>query len=215
MDKYTPEEILNKLTKTFNDEGVRFTSFSFDKELNRLNVSLERFAPGLPTAFLVKGLQGTLRRYLDPQAEVVLNNYSTLPEASQNHSQSSKHLKSDLLTKLTHSQASVFKGTPCLDLRGASAQDSASGLESFVKIVTKQNLQYCFLYLDAQNSRRVARQWAAINGAEVSQVDSVEQLWLLKLPNENSTSICEPNYQKLLSDMEVLPYNILILGNKE
>ncbi|MGM9998233.1 MAG: hypothetical protein ACI38Q_02375 [Candidatus Bruticola sp.] len=215
MEKYTPEEILNKLTKTFNNEGVRFTDFNFDKELNRLNVSLERFAPGLPTAFLVKGLQGTLRRYLNPQAEVVLSSYRVLSETAQNQSQSSELLKSDLFKASSHSEASVFKGTPCLDLRGASARDAASGLENFIRIVERQNLTCCFLYLDDKHSRRVAKQWAAINGAKLKQTSSTEQLWQLILPTENGAANDEYKLSELLSNMEVLPYNILLLRSAE
>lgn len=209
MDKYTPEEILQKLEKTFSDEGVRFVNFHLDESTHQAKVSLERFAPGLPTAFLLKGLQGTFRRYFHPQTEVILEDYNVLPEASQATSQSSEQLKRDLLKGATHSPALAFKGMPCLDMRGASAKEAASSLESFINMLTRQELKTCLLYLDERNSRRVARQWAAINGANLDCVSQQSSLWRLQL--EGATENDSQQFQS--SQPEVLPYKILLLGN--
>ena len=47
----------------------------------QVRIRLERFAPGLPTAFMVKGLQGTFRRYYDPDTDVILEEYKVLSQA--------------------------------------------------------------------------------------------------------------------------------------
>lgn len=214
MIKYTPEEIFNKLEQTFSNEGIRLVSFRLDEPSQRVYISLERFAPGLPTAFLVKGLQGTFRRYLDRQIEVILEHYEVLSETAQALSKSSKQLKQDLLKGVAPSPALAFKGTPCLDMRGASASEAASSLETFINIIKRQELKDCLFYLDNQNSRRVVRQWAAINGAHLSCLSKENGLWHLQLSNTSE----EKDEEKLskrpdLSKMERLPYKILLLGS--
>lgn len=210
MNQYTPEEIFKKLEETFSNEGVRLESFRLDESFKRVYISLKRFAPGLPTAFLVKGLQGTFRRYLDRQTEVVLERYEVLPEATEATSKSSEQLKQDLLKGAAHSPALAFKETPCLDLRGASAKEAVSALEVFINMVTRQNLKICRFYLDDQNSRRVVRQWAAINGAKLSCLSKNDELWLLHLEPSSGNELTEPVE---LSKQEVLPYRVLLLGS--
>jgi len=212
MNQYTPEEIFKKLEKTFNDEGVRLESFRLDESSKRVYINLERFAPGLPTAFLVKGLQGTFRRYLDQQIEVILESYNVLPEAAEATSQSSEQLKQDLLKGATHSPALAFKGTPCLDMRGASAKEAVSALEAFISMVRRQNLKICRFYLDDQNSRRVVRQWAAINGAKLSCLSEEDELWRLQLESASGNELTE---HEKLSKQEVLPYRVLLLGSSK
>ena len=210
MNKYTPEEILQKLEKTFSGEGIRVVSFHLNEPLHQAHVSLERFAPGLPTAFLLKGLQGTFRRYFHPQTEVILEEYKVLPEASQTASQSSEQLKNDFIKGATHSPALAFKGIPCLDMRGASAKESASSLESFIHIIERQGLKTCLLYLDDQDSRRVAKQWAAINEANLHCISEATSLWRLQLEGA-----AESDYKQFeISQPEILPYKILLLESK-
>ena len=210
MDQYTPEEILKKLEKTFDHEGVRLVSFHLDDSSKRVYVNLERFAPGLPTAFLVKGLQGTFRRYWDRQTEVILEHYQVLPEASETISHSSEQLKQDLLKGASHTPALAFKGIPCLDMRGASAKEAVSCLEVFINMVTRQSLKFCQLYLDNQNSRRVVRQWAAINDAKLSCLSEKEELWRLQFAQSSEKEL---DKQPEFSKQEVLPYRVLLLGS--
>lgn len=210
MNQYTPEEIFKKLEETFGNEGVRLESFRLDDSSKRVYVSLKRFAPGLPTAFLVKGLQGTFRRYLDRQTEVILEHYEVLPEAAEASSKSSEQLKQDLLKGASHSPALAFREIPCLDMRGASAKEAVSALEVFINMVTRQNLKVCRFYLDDQNSRRVVRQWAAINGAKLSCLSKKDGLWSLQLEPSSENELAE---QKELSKQEVLPYRVLLLGS--
>lgn len=210
MDQYTPEEIFKKLEKTFDHEGVRLVSFHLDEPSKRVYINLERFAPGLPTAFLVKGLQGTFRRYWDRQTEVILEHYEVLPEASETTSHSSEQLKQDLLRGASHTPALAFKGMPCLDMRGASAKEAVSSLEAFINMVTRQGLEVCQFYLDNQNSRRVVRQWAAINGAKLSCLSEKEELWRLQFAQSSEKELGEqPDFSK----QEILPYRVLLLGS--
>lgn len=211
MNQYTPEKIFEKLEKTFGNEGVRLTGFHLDESSKQIYVNLERFAPGLPTAFLVKGLQGTFRRYFDQKTEVILEDYKVLPKAADGISQSSEQLRQDLLKGVAHPPALTFKGMPCLDMRGASAKEAVSSLEIFINIVTRQNLQSCLLYLDNKNSRRVTRQWAAINRAQLSCLSEEKELWHLQLENPSEHELTE---QFEVSKPEVLPYKILLLGER-
>lgn len=133
----TVDEILAKLEATFQQEGVSFESLGTEGE--RLLVRAKRSGPGTPVAFLVKALEGTLRRYHSSLREVELVEYdpgegSSTPEVpSQEFDKVLKHKAAPGKLNLPE--------VPGLDLRDCDRAQAVTALEQAHKMWSRQGVQ--------------------------------------------------------------------------
>lgn len=153
----TAPEILEKLEATFRQEGVGFEVLGQEGE--RLLVRARRHAPGAPVAFLVKALEGTLKRYHDTLREVELVEYdpgegsATPAEPSSNFAPVTGH-------RSTGSFA--MPEEPGLDLRGSSRAEAVRALEAAHKLWSRQGVKrFRVRGLEEDAVRRAAAKWAS------------------------------------------------------
>lgn len=130
----TPEQILEKLEPVFAQEGVTFELLGSENE--RLLVRARRSGPGVPIAFLVKALEGTLKRYHSSIQEVELVEYdpgegrATPEKPSETFDKVLKHQAAS--TRLALPEA------PGLDLRGCDRAQAVRALEQAHKMWSRQ-----------------------------------------------------------------------------
>lgn len=165
----TVEEILAKLRATFEQEGVRFEALG--SEDHRLLVRAQRTGPGTPVAFLVKALEGTLRRYHEHLTEVELVEYdpgegSATPEVpSQEFDKVLKHKAAP--GKLNLPEA------PGLDLRGCDRAQAVTALEQAHKIWSRQGVErFKVRGLREEPVLRAVEKWRTFYGqAEATELE--------------------------------------------
>ena len=152
----TVQEILAKLQGTFEQEGVHFEVVG--EEQDRLLVRARRSGPGTPVAFLVKALEGTLRRYHEHLKEVELVEYdpgegSSTPEVpSQEFDKVLKHKASPSKLNLPE--------VPGRDLSGCDRAEAVKALEQAYKIWSAQGVQrFLIKGLSQDPVRRAVEKW--------------------------------------------------------
>lgn len=133
----TVEEILAKLQGTFEQEGVHFEVVGQDGE--RLLVRARRSGPGTPVAFLVKALEGTLRRYHEHLKEVELVEYDP-GEGSSTPEVPSQEFDKVLKHKAAPSKLNLPE-VPGLDLSGCDRAEAVKALEQAHKIWSGQGVE--------------------------------------------------------------------------
>ena len=181
----------------------------------QVRIRLERFAPGLPTAFMVKGLQGTFRRYYDPDTDVILEEYKVLSQA-EGAKPASSAVKEDFERAWkAHTGRAVFKAVPGIDLSGASAQLSACAWENFTAMLKRQDEKFAVVSLDNDPSRRVLRQWSSINSAYLHRFARSENLWALHLdvltPDTPEAAVEHESKCLVPAEVDMLPARILVV----
>ena len=214
---YTVTEIIDKLQNTFAGEGLRFVAHDYDKNSRQLNVSLERFAPGVPVAFMVKGLQGTLRRYLDSESTVILQDYKVLPSAREADSQSNPKLQKAILQgvyKKTRSRIK-FNNYPGLDLSEAKKGEASLALESLQSIAESQGLDTIAVKASSEFARKVLRQWASINGFVYHKHIHLEDTWIVHLQDGFSLAKHDVNTCCPAGKFDFIPLQILVISPPE
>lgn len=133
----TLEEILAKLEGTFQQEGVHFEALG--SQGDRLLVRARRSGPGTPVAFLVKALEGTLRRYHESLREVELVEYdpgegkATPDVPSQEFDKVLKHRAAPSKLNLPE--------VPGLDLQGCDRAQAVTALEQAHKLWSRQGVE--------------------------------------------------------------------------
>ena len=215
MKEYTADEIIKKLENILSDEGLKITAFAFRDGSKEFHISIRRFAPGLPAAFMVKGLQGTLRRYLDKEIDVVLDDYEAPPESELRPSHSSEELKQAILNGPAGSLR--FENTPLLRF---SAQDTdrraaAEALENFVRIVKRRGLEAFGVECPAEAALKVLKQWCAINGARLHKKADSENIYIIsrEAAGESYRDGCEAACGRDIK-FDVMPADILVMTPK-
>lgn len=133
----TVEEILDKLATTFEQEGVRFEALGSEQQ--RLLVRARRTGPGTPVAFLVKALEGTLRRYHQHLREVELVEYDP-GEGSSTPEVPSQEFEKVLKHKAAPGKLSLPE-VPGLDLRGCDRAQAVTALEQAFKLWSRQGVE--------------------------------------------------------------------------
>lgn len=133
----TVEEILARLQATFAQEGVQFEALG--SEGQRLLVRARRSGPGTPVAFLVKALEGTLRRYHESLREVELVEYDP-GEGSATPEVPSQEFDKVLKHKAAPSKLNLPE-VPGLDLRGCDRAQAVTALEQAHKIWSRQGVE--------------------------------------------------------------------------
>lgn len=159
----TVDEILSKLDTTFQQEGVHFESLG--SEGHRLLVRAKRSGPGTPVAFLVKALEGTLRRYHEQLREVELVEYdpgeghTPPPETpSQEFDKVFKHRG--------HSSKLNLPQVPGLDLRGCDRAQAIIALEQAHKMWLRQELdRFKIRGLSEDAVARAVQKWVTFYAA--------------------------------------------------
>ncbi|MBT9583559.1 hypothetical protein IV102_09415 [bacterium] len=132
----TEAEILLKLEPVFAQEGVVFEVMG--REDHRLLVRARRTGPGTPVAFLVKALEGTLRRYHSDLKEVELLEYDPGEGSSTPDTPNPEFDK-----VLKHKAASAkleLPEVPGLDLRGSDRAQAVKALEQAQKMWSRQGV---------------------------------------------------------------------------
>ena len=164
----TPDQILHKLEPVFAQEGVAFEILGSEQQ--RLLVRARRTGPGAPIAFLVKALEGTLKRYHESLQEVELVEYdpgqgSATPEKP-----------SPTFDKVMKHQAPAARlslpEAPGLDLRGCDRAQAVRALEQAHKMWSRQGTQrFKVRGLSEEPVQRAFEKWRGF----YDQVESVEQ----------------------------------------
>ena len=154
----TTAEILAKLEPTLAHEGVVVEVLRESEE--NLHIRAKRIAPGVPVAFLVKAIAGTLRRYHENLREVVLEEYDpgeNIPvpeEVSPEFDKVLKHRPSAVSTP----QSQEWMG---LDLRGSDRAHAVRALETAHRIWSAQSLdRFLVRGLDEDPVERAWLKWS-------------------------------------------------------
>lgn len=152
----TVEEILGKLQSTFEQEGVHFEVIGQEQE--RLLVRARRSGPGTPVAFLVKALEGTLRRYHEHLKEVELVEYDP-GEGSSTPEVPSQEFDKVLKHKAVSSKLNLPE-VPGLDLSGCDRADAVKALEQAHKIWSGQGVErFLIKGLSEDPVQRAVEKW--------------------------------------------------------
>ncbi len=134
----TEEEILNKLKSTFLQEGVEFEVLG--RESQRLLVRARRTGPGVPVAFLVKALEGTLRKYHESLREVELVEYDP-GEGTATPKEPSPEFDKVLKHHASANKVIKLPEAPGLDLRGCDRAQAVKALEQAHKMWSRQGVR--------------------------------------------------------------------------
>lgn len=152
----TVEEILAKLQGTFEQEGVHFEVVGHEQD--RLLVRARRSGPGTPVAFLVKALEGTLRRYHEHLKEVELVEYDP-GEGSSTPEVPSQEFDKVLKHKAAPSKLNLPE-VPGLDLSGCDRAEAVKALEQAHKIWSGQGVQrFLIKGLSEDPVQRAVEKW--------------------------------------------------------
>ncbi len=120
------QSIMDRLEETYKQQGLTMTIDRLEGQLLMINV--ERFAHGAPTAFMVKALGGTFRRYLPAIQQVGVNSFSSSVKSERDCEASSP---SPLFT---------FSGLPEIDMSEVNAQEAVVALDNFAELIRRHNL---------------------------------------------------------------------------
>lgn len=215
MKEYTADEIIKKLENILSDEGLKITAFAFRDGSKEFHISMKRFAPGLPAAFMVKGLQGTLRRYLDNKIDVVLDDYEALPESERQPSHSSEELRQAVLNGPAGSLR--FENTPLLKFsaQNTDRRAAAEALENFVRLIKRRGLEAFGVECPSEASLKVLKQWCAINGASLRKKADSENIFIIRRETvgESDKEDCEAARREDIK-FDVMPADILVMTPK-
>jgi hypothetical protein len=163
----TVDEILAKLAATFEQEGVRFEALGSEQQ--RLLVRARRTGPGTPVAFLVKALEGTLRRYHEHLTEVELVEYDP-GEGSSTPEVPSQEFEKVLKHKAVTGKLSLPE-VPGLDLQGCDRAQAVTALEQAFKLWSRQGVErFKVRGLSEDAVVRAVEKWLTFYG----QADSTE-----------------------------------------
>ncbi|MBI3928785.1 MAG: hypothetical protein HY319_24810 [Armatimonadetes bacterium] len=150
-------QILEKLQPALAREGLEVELVGIDADI--LNIRGRRVAPGVPTAFLVKAIAGTFRRYLPAIRDVCLVEYDPGPDEKK--TRSSPDFEKVLLRK--HAPLAIQpRGVPGLDLSGMDRARAIRAIEAFVKMWTDREVDRLKIVgIDEDAPGRAFQKWAA------------------------------------------------------
>lgn len=134
----TEEEILSKLKATFLQEGVEFEVLG--REAHKLLVRAKRTGPGVPVAFLVKALEGTLRKYHESLREVELVEYDP-GEGTATPTVPSPEFDKVLKHRASAQKIAQLPEAPGLDLSGCDRAQAVKALEQAHKMWVRQGVR--------------------------------------------------------------------------
>lgn len=200
----TLEEILAKLEGTFQKEGVHFEALG--SEGDRLLVRAKRSGRGTPVAFLVKALEGTLRRYHESLREVELVEYDP-GEGSATPEVPSQEFDKVLKHKAAPSKLNLPE-VPGLDLRGCDRAQAVTALEQAHKMWSRQGVErFKVRGLSEDPVARAVEKWLGFYAAsESSQLESDGDTMRIVLKGAASHEF---------SDRDTLwfPARLMLMGN--
>ncbi|MBX3167878.1 MAG: hypothetical protein KF760_10720 [Candidatus Eremiobacteraeota bacterium] len=166
----TVDEILARLEATFEQEGVRFEALGSQE--HRLLVRAQRTGPGTPVAFLVKALEGTLRRYHEHLREVELVEYDP-GEGNPTPEVPSQEFDKVLKHKAAPSKLNLPE-VPGLDLRGCDRAQAVKALEQAHKIWSRHGVErFKIRGLKEDAVRKAVEKWRTFyEEAETTELES-------------------------------------------
>ncbi|MBS2039921.1 hypothetical protein JST97_33355 [bacterium] len=200
----TVEEILARLETTFQQEGVHFESLGTDGE--RLLVRAKRNGPGTPVAFLVKALEGTLRRYHASLREVELVEYDP-GEGSATPETPSQEFDKVLKHKAAPSKLNLPE-VPGLDLSGCDRAQAVSALEQAHKMWSRQGVdRFKLRGLSQDPVARAFEKWRTFYDATQStQLESDGDTMRVVLKDARSTEFTD-------QDTLWFPARLMLMGS--
>jgi hypothetical protein len=158
----TAAEIWARLEPVFLQEGVTLELLGESDE--RLFVRARRTGPGTPVAFLVKALEGTLRRYHEKLREVELVEYDP-GEGPATPEQPSPEFEK-VLKHRPPSQQLALPDIPGLDLRECDRRQAAQALEKAHKMWAAQGVErFRVRGLSQDPVRRAVEKWLSFYAA--------------------------------------------------
>ena len=149
----TTAEILAKLEGTLSQEGVKVEALRESGE--NLYIRAQRVAPGVPVAFLVKAIAGTLRRYHETLREVVLEEYDPGEGIPTPQEPSPEFQK--VLNHKPQGAPGRLQDIPGLDLRGLDRAEAVRALETAHRIWSAQG--HTFFLVRGIEEDPVGRAW--------------------------------------------------------
>lgn len=158
------QKILDKLKILFDEQGLRVELDYIDKKTATAFFRMERFAKGLPAAFIIKGMGGTFRRYLPEIKEAAISSYQGLPEPERNDASSEAS---------NNSQPDKSQKTPGLSLKGCTRSEAARALCTFLDMMRRngENL-FRITGTDEKEVLPALKQWLAINALKTKDCGS-------------------------------------------
>lgn len=173
----TTSEILTKLEGTLSQEGVRVEALRENGE--NLYIRAQRVSPGVPVAFLVKAIAGTLRRYHETLREVILEEYDP-GEGIPTPQEPSPEFQKVLNHKPQGGPGRVHD-IPGLDLRGLERAEAVRALETAHRIWSGQG--HHFFLLRGTDEDAVGRAWEKwkhhyelVSSSTAETIDGIEAL---------------------------------------
>ena len=169
----TTSEIFAKLQPTLQREGVDIEVLRESGE--NLHVRARRVSPGVPVAFLVKAIAGTLRRYHDTLREVVLDDYDPGEGIGPASRGSSPEFEKVLQHRppVVAARGNEWMG---LDLSGCTRADAVKALENAHRIWSDQGRErFLVRGLGENSAHRAWEKWRHFYGFVRSTHVSVAQ----------------------------------------
>ena len=190
------QTVLDRLQKTYADQGLRLSLDRLDGATLWLNV--ERFAEGAPTAFMIKALGGTYRRYVPEIKDVGITKFTTtLKERKQSAETAEKPMFQ-------------FKGLPELDLTTAvEPRQITLALENFSALVQRHQLhKFRVSWKNNRLAASILERWCQSEDACCHQQDKNPSIYIVHVP---AISLEGHDFSCGLNEKgEVLPAGILL-----
>ena len=175
----TALEIVARLEAVFSQEGVSLEVLGEADE--RLLVRARRTGPGTPIAFLMKALEGTLRRYHEKLREVELVEYDP-GEGSATPDKPSPEFEKVLKHRSPPAQLKLPE-VPGLDLTDCDRRQAAQALEKAHKMWSQQGVQrFRIRGLRQEAVRKAVEKWISFYAASEShQAEPDGDIWQVVL----------------------------------
>jgi hypothetical protein len=153
------QEIIDKLRPTLEQEGVEVEILGVKGE--QLEIRAKRVGPGVPIAFLVKAIEGTLRRYHSDIREVLLSEY----DPGENIPKPARNPEFDKVLHARPQVASPPSAPLGLDLSGLDRVLSLRALENAHRVFSGQGkASFMLKGLNEAPNRAAFDKWVSFYG---------------------------------------------------
>ena len=160
----TEVEILDRLAPVFAQEGLEVEMMGSREHC--LLIRARRTRAGAPVAFLVKALEGTLRRYHETLREVELSEYDPGEDLGPAPAPSPELEK--VLKHRAHSGAARLPARPGLDLSGCDRAQAARALEQAHKMWSGQVPRFWVKGCKEDAVLRAVQKWHHFQGLSLA-----------------------------------------------
>lgn len=155
IDRARVLEILEKLRPATEQEGLEVEFLGISG--NTLELKARRRQPGAPTAFVIKAIEGTFRRYLPEIAAVRLVDYEPGTPAKAPPAQETGF--APLFRPGPKAPMPAPRGIPGVDLHGLDRADAVRALEAFMDVWGPRVDRVKLVGLEEDAPRRAAEKY--------------------------------------------------------